>query len=63
MTIPKNGRRQHVDLGVAEVPEQVLEQRHPAVGRVVDVRPEAAVGGQTEGGGGQQREDQDDQDR
>ncbi len=61
--MPKNGSAIDVDLGVAEVPEQVLEQRRAAVGWVVDVRAEAAVGGQREQRGGQQREDQDHQDR
>jgi hypothetical protein len=33
--------RDDVDLGVAEEPEQVLSEDHPAVSWVEDVRPEA----------------------
>ena len=56
-------QRDDVHLGVAEEPEQVLPQQHTAVGRVVDVRAEVAVGGQAEQRGGQQREGQQHQDR
>jgi hypothetical protein len=51
-----------VDLGVAEEPEQVLPQDHAAVGRVEHVRPEPAVGQQSEQGGGEDREGDQDED-
>jgi hypothetical protein len=48
--MPKNGRGDDVDLGIAEEPEQVLPQDRPAVGRVEHVRPEVPVGDQPEQG-------------
>ena len=54
-------QREDVDLRVAEEPEQVLPQDGAAVGGVVDVRAELAVVQNTEGRGGQQREDHEDQ--
>ena len=36
--------RDDVHLGVAEEPEQVLPQDRPAVGGVIDMRPEVPVG-------------------
>ena len=45
-----------------EVPEQMLEQRDTAIGRVIDVRPESAVSSQAEKRGSQQGEDQQHQD-
>ena len=56
-------QRDDVHLGVSEEPEQVLPQQHTAVGGVVDVRAEVAVGGQAEQRGGQQREGHQHQDR
>ena len=46
-TKPGRGQEDDVDLGVAEEPEQVLpQQRVAALGRVVEVRPDQAVGQQ-----------------
>src|SRR5699024_8717400 len=56
-------QQQNVDLGVAEEPEQVLPHDGATVGRVVDVAAQLAVVQHAEGGGGQDREDQQGQDR
>ncbi|CPT81947.1 Uncharacterised protein [Mycobacteroides abscessus] len=56
-------QRDDVHLGVPEEPEQVLPQQDAAVGGVVDVSAQVAVGGQAEQRGGQQREGQQHQDR
>ena len=55
-------QREDVDLGVAEEPEQVLPQDGATVGRVVDVCAELTVVEHAEGGGGEQREDQQGED-
>src|SRR5690606_41699232 len=47
-------QRDDVHLRMPEEPEQVLVEQRPAVGRVVDVRADDAVGRQAQQRGGQQ---------
>ena len=54
---------QDVDLGVTEEPEQVLPQDRATVGRVVDVAAEETVVEDAEGRSGEQREDEQGQQR
>ncbi len=56
-------QRDDVDLGMAEEPEQVLPQHRPAVLRVEDVHPEAPVTTEREERGGEDREDDEHEDR
>ena len=56
-------QRDDVDLRVAEEPEQVLPQHGPAVLRVEDVHAEAPVTTEGEERGGEDREDEDHQQR
>jgi hypothetical protein len=60
---PEERKGQDVHLGVAEEPEQVLPQDGSAVAGGEDAAAELAVVEDAEGGGGEQREDQQDQDR
>jgi hypothetical protein len=61
--MPEERQRDDVDLGVAEVPEQVLPEHHAAVGGVEGVRAEQPVGHQREERGRQHREHDEDEQR